>query len=401
MISVRPSVLACMIAVALTHAHSSAQAGEQLADRGPNAVALWSERGAATILERPTGEGTPQERRPNVFLDMATMHLAIHSAILASPAPSREAAAAAAAYAVLKSLFPHRSKHYQGAYDTEIAAMSDGPDKDRGLQIGAEQAARVLTMRADDGRLTKVVPVAPGTAAGAYRGVKPINQTMPHVKPFALQSVSQFPTPAAPSLDSAVWAKELAETAERGGEGRAVSEKEIEIARFHTEPPPRFWTRNLARFARSQATLAENARLMALLWVTQADTLLACFDAKYRHYRWRPETAIVFQQAGWKPRLPTPRHPEYPAAHSCGSAALAQNIESFFGTRQVAFSFDSTVTGTTHEWSSADEMVDEVRDARIVGGMHFRSATVAGERLGVQVARWVASRLPELADPVR
>ena len=364
----------------------------RITDRGANAVALWGERGAATINQPPSPTGTPQERRPVYQLDMATLHLAIHEAVAAAPPASREAAVHAAGITVLKALFPQRAAQYQGAYDMALAALPAGAAREQGLAIGAERAARVLAQRADDGRWAEVTPAVPGTAPGAFRGTNPINQTMPRVKPFALDRVAQFRSAAPPPLDSAAYAADLAETQRRGGEGTAATEREVEDARFHTEPPPLFWTRNLNRFARSQATLDDNARLMALLWVTHADVISACFDAKYHHYRWRPASAIALVDPAWKPRVPTPNHPEYPAAHGCTTAALAENLAHFFGSRHVTFAFDSTATRTTHEWTTVDAMVREVREARIVGGMHFRSANVAGETLGSEVARWVAQK---------
>ena len=364
----------------------------RIVDRGPNAVSLWDERGAATINQPPSPSGTPEERRPVYSLDMATLHLAIHRAIGAAPAASHEAAAHAAGYTVLKTLFPQRGAAYQAAYDAALAALPAGATRDEGQRIGAEQAARVLAQRADDGRWAEVTPAVPGTAPGAFRGTNPSNQTLPKVRPFVLDNVAQFRSAPPPALDSATWAADLAETRARGGEGASVSARQEEDARFHTMPPPLFWTRNLNRFARSQPTLADNARLMSLLWVTQADVISACFDAKYHHYRWRPMSAIALADPAWKPRLPTPNHPEYPAAHGCAMAALAENLSGFFGTRKVAFAFDSSVTNTTHDWPTVDAMVEEVRDARIVGGMHFRFAILAGEKLGVDVARAVAQR---------
>jgi hypothetical protein len=131
---------------------------------------------------------------------------------------------------------------------------------------------------------------------------------------------------------------------------------------------------------------------MALLWVTHVDAGLACFDAKYHYYRWRPQSVIPLTDPAWTPRVPTPNHPEYPATHGCVTAALTDSLALFFGTRQVAFAFDSSVTNTTHEWTTVDAMVLEVREARIVGGMHFRHAVTAGEKVGVDVARWAAGR---------
>jgi hypothetical protein len=361
-------------------------------DRGANAVSLWGERGAATINQPPSPTGTPEERRPIYQLDLATLHLAIHEAVSAAPPAAQEAAAHAAGYTVLKGLFPQRAAQYQDAYDTAVAARPAGAAKDQGLAIGAERAARVLAQRANDGRWADVTPAVPGTAPGAFRGSNPINQTLPRVKPFVLDSVAQFRSAPPPALDSAAMAADLNETRTRGGEGTVVSAREEEDARFHTMPPPLYWTRNLNRFARTQTTLADNARLMALLWVTQADATSACFDTKYHYYRWRPMSAIAQTDPAWKPRVPTPNHPEYPAAHGCTTGAMAENLAHFFGTRNVTFAFDSTVTNTTHEWATVDAAVREVREARIVGGMHLRSSNSAGEKIGADVADWVARK---------
>ena len=251
-----------------------------------------------------------------------------------------------------------------------------------------------MKQRSDDGCWADIAPAVPGTATGAFRGVNPIFQTLPRVNPFTLDSAAQFRSAAPPPLDSAPWDADLAETKARGGEGQAASADEVEAARFHTEPPFFFLTRNFNRFARSQPALADNARLMALLWVTHADAIVACFDAKYHHGRRRPVSAIALTDPAWKPRLPTPNHPEYPAAHSCTMGALAENLAHFFGIREVAVAFDSKVTNTTREWNAVDGIALECREARIVGGMHFRQATLAGEKIGTQVARWAAARLP-------
>lgn len=385
----------CLTAALLGCATEPEKPPVRVADRGTNAVSLWGERGAATINQTPSPSGTPEERRPVFVLDLATLHLAIHRAVSVAPFASHEAATHAAGYTVLKTLFPQRGTAYQAAYDAAIAALPAGSAKDEGLRIGAEQAARVLAQRADDGRWADVAPAVPGTAPGAFRGVNPINQTLPKVRPFVLDSLAHVRSAPPPTLDSAVWAADLAETRRRGGEGAPASAREDEDARFHTNPPPLYWSRNLNRFARSQATLAENARLMALLWVTQADATLACFETKYHYYRWRPMSAIAAIDPAWKPRVPTPNHPEYPAAHGCTTAAMAENLAGFFGTRKVTFAFDSTATNTTHEWATVDAAVEEVREARIVGGMHFRASNLAGEKLGADVARIVARRLDE------
>lgn len=365
----------------------------RIADRGPNAVAQWSELAAAVVILPALPVGTPEERRPVFALDMATLHLAIHRAVLAAPGESRAAAVHAAGHAVLRGLFPQRDALYQPAYAAALASLPDGAAKDAGLRIGAEQAARVLALRADDGRWKPVPDRPAGAAAGLFQGNQPLLAFLPGVRPFTLAQAGQFRGAAPPALDSETWATDLAETRQRGGRDSPATAEEERAARFHTMPPPLYWTRNLQRFARSQPDLAGNARLMALLWVTQADATIACFEAKYHHLRWRPQTAISTSDPAWQPRLPTPNHPEYPAAHGCTTAALAENLAEFFGTRRVVFGFESTVTQSAHTWPDVDTAVKEVREARIVGGMHFRFATLAGERLGVEVARHVGQQL--------
>ena len=96
--------------------------------------------------------------------------------------------------------------------------------------------------------------------------------------------------------------------------------------------------------------------------------------------------------ANWTPVVPTPNHPEYPAAHSCSSGAMAEVLRYFFGTVHVSFKFDSTVKNTiVHSYTTTDELVADVQAARIHGGMHFRTATEHGAALGAKVARWVTA----------
>jgi len=383
----------CLVAALVGCATGPQRPPVRIVDLGANPVSLWGERGAATINQPPSPTGTPEERRPGGDLDMATLHLAIHRAVQAAPPGAQEAAVHAAGYTVLKALFPQRGASYQAAYDAALVALAAGPERDAGLRIGAEQAARIVQERADDGRWANVAPAVPGTAPGAFAGVNPIFQTRPKVRPFVLDGVERYRSAPPPALDSAVWLADLEETRRRGGEGGQASAREVEDTRFHTMPPPLYWARNFNSLARSQRALADNARLMALLWVTQADAITVCFDTKYHYYRWRPASAITPLDPAWKPRVPTPNHPEYPAAHGCATAGMAEALALHFGTRQVAFAFDSTVTNTTHEWPTVDAAIEEVREARIVGGMHFRSSNLAGEKIGAEVARVVAWRL--------
>ena len=242
-----------------------------------NPVAYWNKIGTDTINVAATpGTGTPEERRPGGAVDLATLHIAIYDAVMAivgthepfattptgtnPEGASQGAAVAAAAYGVLKGLFPNRSAQYQGAYDGHLAELADGDAKTRGLAIGAEVATRTLALRANDGRST-VLNYTPGTAPGKFRGANPVGVFTPYIKPFALESASQFRAPPPPALDSPQYAADLAEVFALGGATSAErTPEQLEIARFHSESPATVGTRNNGRSrstaSRSPTTLA-------------------------------------------------------------------------------------------------------------------------------------------------
>jgi hypothetical protein len=173
---------------------------------------------------------------------------------------------------------------------------------------------------------------------------------------------------------------------------------QLETARFHTENPALYLTRNFGRFARSTTDVANAARLMAIIYTGYSDAIEACFEAKYHYLAWRPQSAIPLADTdnnaattadpAWTPVVPTPNHPEYPAAHSCTAGVLGQLLREYYGTDQVTYTFNSNVTGTTRTYTTADGLTDESRVARIYGGMHFRYSTTVGAELGKQVASW-------------
>ena len=387
-----------------------------IVSQGANAVSKWNEVATDTINVPAAAAGTPEERQPNYAFDLATMHVAIYDAVIAiagthqpyavtptipAAGASMDAAASAAAYAVLNGLFPTRASVYQATYDTLVAAIPAGEAKNRGLAIGAEVARGILNRRANDGRDIVLAPYVPGTTPGKFRGLNPVSRTFPYVKPFAMTSASQFRAPGPPALDSATYAADLNETKAYGSASSAVrTEAQTESARFATDVPGRYWPRNLRQFATASQSLAENARLAAMIWSAQADAAIACFDSKYFYEFWRPTSAIQLADTdsnpateadpAWTPVLPTPNHPEYPAAHSCITGTTMEVVRSYYQTDRVSFSFDSGVAGTVvHSFTSTNGPIDEVQLARIHGGMHFRTATIHGAALGSSVAKWV------------
>jgi hypothetical protein len=404
------------VAAACTLAACGGVVAQVTIDAGKaNAISRWDETATATINQPNAESGTPEEMQPNYAFDLATVHVAMYDAVIAiaggyvpfyakptSPASgaSQDAAAAAAAYAVLKGLYPSRVATYQAAYDRALAAIADPTARDAGVTVGAEVAAAVLQQRAHDGRSLVLPAFVPGTAPGQFRGPAIVGRVYSNVRPFALASPKQFRAPGPPALTSAAYAADFNETKALGGASSITrTAEQTTSARFHSEAPSAFWPRNLRVFTMSSRSLADNARLGALLWVTHADATIACFESKYSILAWRPFSAIHFADSDdndatdadptWTPFLPTPPHPEYPAAHACVSGAAAQALRLFYGTSAVSYDFTSTVTASTHHYASTEALVDDVTIARIAGGMHFRTAIVDGVVLGRRVADYV------------
>ncbi len=378
-----------------------------------NAVAFWHDVGVATVAAKTAG--TSEAEKYGAFpADMATLHLAMYDAAMAierryrpfayvprqtEPTASVDAALAAAACDVLATLFPSRATHYQSACTDTIAAVPDGPAKVRGLALGKAAAAAHLRARLADGRAAAMKPYTADTGAGRFRGSDPINRHWPAIRPFTLSSMAQFRPPPPPALDSARYAADFNEVKALGGKASTRrTPAQLELARFHSEMPLPYFTRNFGRFARTTADPFDAARVQAAIYANYADAIGACLEAKYHYDTWRPQSAIPLADTDnnpataadpdWTPLLPTPNHPEYPAAHSCSAGTMSRLLRRLYGTGNVTFTWDSKVTGTSRTYTNTEALADESRDARIYGGMHFRYATSAGAELGRRVADW-------------
>jgi hypothetical protein len=250
-----------------------------------NAVAYWNDIANKTVLATSPVNTTPEEHRAT-FFDLASVHVAIYDAVVATeggykpfavkpkaPAAgaSTDATVSAAAHGVLKALFPNRSALYQAAYDQRLAALPDGTAKTLGLALGSGVAQEVVRLRANDGRSVALAPYVSGTAAGRFRSANPnpVFRHFPSIKPFALDSLDQFRPAPPPALSSAAYAAAFDETRLLGGTVSAArTPEQLAVARFHTEPAPTAITRNLGRFASSTANVGDAARLMAVIYVS-------------------------------------------------------------------------------------------------------------------------------------
>jgi hypothetical protein len=323
---------------------------------------------------------------------------------------SKTAAAATAAYLVLLGEYPdQKATVLDPAYTASLAQVPDGPGKTKGIALGTEVANAWLAMRLNDGREAAVpytfVDPAP---AGVYQRTPPANANavapwLAKMQPFAMTSPEQFRAYGPPDLTSVHYAQDVAMVQALGSANSTErTAEETETAKFYTESPTTFFSHNLREFAATKNLgIAGNARLFAQVFVTAADSMIACWDSKYYFNFWRPVTAITVdlddgnpattRDAGWTPLANTPPHPEYPAGHGCVSTGYAEALRYFFGTSKLKVTLTSTVPGSVpHVFHNTNGMVDEIIMARVFGGMHFPTSVEHGSIIGKKVGRLVA-----------
>jgi hypothetical protein len=203
-----------------------------------------------------------------------------------------------------------------------------------------------------------------------------------------------------------VWARDYAEIQALGSKNstRRTAEQ-TEIARFWEATIPPIYhgvVRSVATVPGREVT--QNARLFAA--VTQAidDALIAVFDAKYHYNFWRPVTAIrngdvdgndaTERDPSWTPLIDTPMHPEYPCAHCILSSAVGTVLQAEIGTGPMPTLTTTSVTakGAARSWTNIDDFMQEVANARIYDGVHYRNSTEVGTAMGKQVGELVVAK---------
>jgi hypothetical protein len=275
------------------------------------------------------------------------------------------------------------------------------------VKLGEAVAAKVLEARANDGS-DAADDYRPRTAAGVYVPT-PITagSTWPNLKPFAMAKGSQFRPGPPISLESKDWAADFNELKDYGGKNSAKrSAQQTETARFWLMVGPQAYH----PFARQlvtakQMSVGDSARFMALVAVGLNDALIAVFDAKYHYNFWRPITSIrngdidgnpaTEREATWQPIDNTPMHPEYPCAHCILSGSVAGVVKAALGAAdipEVAMT-SATAPGVTHRWTNMTAFTEEVANARIWAGFHYRFSTHVGTDMGLQIGEYVVKNV--------
>ena len=336
---------------------------------------------------------------------------------------SRRAAAVQAAYVVLSAVYPTQAGTLGPKRDASIAAISaieSAQSVQAGVAWGQTVASTILGIRSTDGIAPPPPPFvgvlgmeSAASAVGVWRPTPLLNATgagpqFATMTPWVLTRPSQFRLPPPNAVTSPEYAADYNEIKTMGVySGSLRTDDQSELVLFWAGNTPLAWNRLALDLAASHGlNLTENAHLFALMNVTMADAGIACWDSKYRYVFWRPITAIRLGDTDgnastdpdttwtpWLDALPTgtPAHPEYPSGHSTVSGSAAYILAAAFG-ENTPLTFTSEVRpGTTRSFPSFSAAVAEIADARVFGGIHFRTSCVRGNALGQSVAAYVSS----------
>jgi hypothetical protein len=376
-------------------------------------VTDWNIKACEIVVEAKLGP-------PPANRALAIVHTAVYEAVNAitkrypaSELPleaefgaSVEAATAAATHATLAKLVPSQQAAIDTAYHAALAKIADGPAKTAGIAVGEKAAAAILAGRVDDGASTGET-YRPHTTPGVYvPTVIPAVSQWPQRKPWLMTSPDQFRPGPPPALTSEVWARDYTEIKALGSKSSpSRTAEQTEIARFWEATIPPIYhglVRSVAIVPGREVT--QNARLFAAATQAADDALIAVFDAKYHYNFWRPVTAIrngdldgndaTERDPSWTPFIDTPMHPEYPCAHCILSSAVGTVLQAEIGTGPMPTLTTTSVTanGVARSWTKIDDFMQEVANARIYDGVHYRNSTEVGTAMGKQIGELVVAK---------
>jgi hypothetical protein len=398
-----------------------------------NTVAQWNKIAEDTVV----GSGAFQ---PEGFIYMAYVSAAVYDAVVAveggfepygpaitAPAgASTDAAVVEAAYRTLVSYFPSQAGNLGALYAEALGSIPDGTAKSDGQAVGLAAAANIVNLRGGDGRMTPIgvtssfPTLQPGP--GVWRLTPPFAapQTpwVANVRPFVLESLGQFLPEPPPSLQSDEWVEAFKRIKAYGAAtGSVRTDEQSSVARFYSANVVRQYNRVGRDVAGASPSLLETARLAAMINLVGADALMSTMHAKYHYLFWRPVTAVdpsavtadgfgpvpgyddgnaaTVEQAGWRPLLTTPNHPEYPAAHGAITSAMAEVFSTFLGTNRIDLDlhgFDpagpaGNLNAARH-FDMPNDLRHEIIGARLWAGLHYKFSSVAGVVLGRKVATY-------------
>ncbi|MER5478677.1 vanadium-dependent haloperoxidase [Streptomyces sp. NPDC002734] len=405
--------LAALVSALPTAATAAAEEVAPPVGRDPAVVSDWMRTAADTIADEV--DGTPPDR---AFWE-AYAATAVYNAVTGIEGryasyrwrergprhASSTAAAAAAAHRLLTRYFPASAAGLDTALAATLAKIPDGRAEREGVAFGRRAADHVVELRANDGRGAPVSfdrPPAPGVWRPAPPAFAPFsNAWLGRMRPLLLRSPDMFRPGPPPAPGSARYVRDLAEVRAFGAkDSTRRTPAQTDTARFFTELDLPGALGDHA--ARHRLDISATARLYAAVHTTQADAIVAAWDAKLRYGNWRPITAIhradedgspaTSPDPGWEPLLTTPAHPDYLSGHATTAGALTGTMTKLLGSDRIDLTVHSTRGGTTRHYEHAGPYDRDAIDARVFAGIHTRTADVVGNRVGHRIADWALDR---------
>ena len=333
--------------------------------------------------------------------------------IVAQRGASPDAAAIEAAYQVLVAYFPASQSTLFAAYTTSMNAIPNGPAKNDGIAAGDAAAAAMIALRANDGSSPALTyppgPPNPGawqaTPSCASSGGQGVGFQWPNVTPFGIKSAAAYLLDPPPALSSDAYTKAYNEVMAVGSiNSTQRSQDRANVALFYASTSPTQAFNQAAQqlsLARG-SSLTSNARALALINMAISDSLVASFYNKYTYIFWRPETAIhngdgdgnpnTVGDPNWAPFITTPCFPSYPSNHGSASNAAAAVMKRIYGDVGISFTLSNPAVPTiVLTYTSFKQITHDISDARVYGGIHFRTDQEAGAKLGTAVGSAVYS----------
>jgi hypothetical protein len=342
----------------------------------------------------------------------------LNPATTAPAGASVDAAVIVAAHLALTTYVPVAMAALDAARDADLATIPDDQAKTDGMAVGLAAANAMITLRLTDGSATPPLtwdppPGSPGDYQLTTSCLAGLFYNWPHVTPFGIDSPEDFLLPAPPSLSSQRYATDYYESHIMGAsDSTARPADRTDVARLYGATSPNL----VASMATRQISVAKgvsssvNARSLALINMAINDSLIASFYNKYYYNLWRPETGIrngdsdgnrkTDGDVAFTPLILTPCFPSYPSNHGSGSGGGIEMMRRLFGAAGHDITISNTVpalgslpaTVITLHYTQLKEIADDVADARVFGGIHWRFDQVAGSDLGRAVATEISKR---------
>ncbi|HET6941645.1 MAG TPA: vanadium-dependent haloperoxidase [Sphingomicrobium sp.] len=404
------------------------------------AVGVWNQRAAITLTNGPAA-ATPglQFTPPVAIIHLAIVQGAVYDAVnaikgghdpylpgLQAPtSASKGAAASTAGHDVLIALVDQApltatltagvktaiKARLDAEYASSLGEIPEGEAKAKGIKVGAAAAAAMLANRAGDGRFGAPgfpFPASPGPGEWRPNPVNDPNAWVRNVRPFTLPSSDYFHTAGPPlPLTSGQYTAEFIEVKALGRVDSATrTAAQTSLAYFTAGHPVPMLYATMRQVAASKGlTISEQARFHAMTTMSMADSAINCFAEKGRWGFWRPTTAIQLADTdgndatepdtGWTSLLPLPPYADEPSGANCVFSGLMNSAKLFFGNDAAEFDIVSpglagvAGSGSTRHYSHFTDVIPDIIDARVYGGLHFRTADVHGALLGQSVAGYV------------